>query len=230
MDWSPGSVQTMFDVVAPDYDKLNTLLSGDRDRAWRKAAAAQVQPGSRVLDLCAGTGPLARTILARDPTCLVSALDFSAAMISIGLSKNSPVGLQWLRGDGLHLPFRNGSFAAITCGFGFRNFNPQGTPAGLAECFRVLKPGGKLIVLEFFPRPGLVRNFLQRTYLRLVLPFIGDVIWGKKGAYRYLSRTMQEYLTKEQFEEAVKDSGLRLHFWKDLTFGVCSLVVAEKAG
>jgi ubiquinone/menaquinone biosynthesis methyltransferase len=218
------AVRGMFDRISPTYDLLNRLLSAGTDRRWRERALsvlAQVAPGGPVLDSCAGTLDLAAGIAGRWPERALVAGDFAREMLLAGRGK-LPAGAQAVMFDAMRLPFPAGTFAAMTCGFGMRNLaDPL---RGLREAQRVLAPGGAFVVLEFFQPTRLPTRLFHAIYARAVLPLVGKLVSGDGEAYAYLSRSMRGFMTRAQFEDALRSAGFRHVRAVDLTFGVASLV------
>lgn len=223
-----GDVRGMFARIAPTYDRLNALLSLGVDARWRKRAVGALAglPEGPALDLCAGTMDLARLLVAAFPERRVIASDFSAEMLERGRAK-AP-GVERVVADALDLPFDTGTFAAVVCAFGVRNL--ADAAAGAREALRVLRPGGRLVVLEFFrPTSALPRAF-HAAYGDVVLPRVGGWVSGDGAAYAYLSRSMKTFLTRREYEAALTDAGFSAVRGEELTFGVASLVCAEKPG
>ncbi len=222
------AVRAMFDRIAPTYDLLNRTLSAGIDVRWRAHAVAELAriPDGEILDLCAGTLDLSAAIERAHPRRRVVALDFAADMLDRGRSKVSRTEL--VVGDAMALPFESGRFAAVVCGFGLRNL---ASPArGIAEAIRVLAPGGRLVVLEFFrPAPGLrgaMTRAFHAAYGNVVLPLAGRAISGDGEAYRYLAQSMASFLTRAELESLLREHGLDVR-GEDLTLGIASLVCAR---
>lgn len=216
----------MFDRIAHRYDLLNTVLSGGRDAAWRRrtAAATRLEAGGSGLDVACGSGKLTAELRRRAAEGMVVGLDFSAGMLRIaGADHAGP----WVRGDGLNLPFGDGTFDAVTVAFGLRNFvRPE---QGLAEMRRVLRPGGRAVVLEFLrPRADAVGS-LYRAYLRSVLPWLGGVVSGQPGAYRYLSDTVDSYRTPEELLTMAGAAGWEEPRLESLTLGTVGILSGSRA-
>jgi demethylmenaquinone methyltransferase/2-methoxy-6-polyprenyl-1,4-benzoquinol methylase len=193
-------VRAMFDRIAPGYDRANTVLSFGRDHAWRRRAADAAAPaaGGAALDVACGTGQL--TLELRDRVGAggrVVGLDFSERMLAVARAAHPSI--EWVQGDATSLPFEDSSFDAATTAFGLRNLaDPE---KGLREMARVVRPRGSLVVLEFLRPPhGLVGRTYE-LYLRHVLPRLGGWVAGDREAYRYLSDTVDSYLTREQMLE-----------------------------
>jgi demethylmenaquinone methyltransferase/2-methoxy-6-polyprenyl-1,4-benzoquinol methylase len=183
---APDGVRTMFDRIAPVYDAMNRLMTAGLDRTWRRLTVeAVVQPGDRVLDACCGTGDLA--LAAEREGGIVTALDFSDEMLVRARRKSGSV--TWVRGDLLALPFADGSFDAATVGFGMRNV--ADLDAGLRELRRVLRPGGRLAILEITQPRGPLKPFFRLWFDRVV-PLLGKALPGGK-AYAYLPASVRRF-------------------------------------
>ena len=179
-----NEVKGMFDRIAPVYDVMNRVMTVGLDRSWRRRAVeAVVQPGDRVLDACCGTGDLA--LAAEQEGGHVTGLDFSPAMLERARRKSSTI--EWVEGDMLALPFDAGSFDAATVGFGVRNV--ADLEAGVAELRRILRPGGRVAILEITRPRGVLRPFFSLWFDRIV-PLLGKVLPGGK-AYTYLPASVR---------------------------------------
>jgi demethylmenaquinone methyltransferase / 2-methoxy-6-polyprenyl-1,4-benzoquinol methylase len=225
---SSTQVRDMFARIAPTYDLLNHLLSGGRDRAWRRAVAESLPPECRrILDLCAGTGDLALEIAHRHPDACVTAGDFCFEMLARGRKK-------WLPGrtvpavcDALRLPFANAAFDAATVAFGVRNF--ERLERGLAELRRVLRPGGTLAVLEFFRGESRWREAPFRLYFQQLVPRLGRLVSHDPEAYSYLPQSVGSFVTRDEFEELLRRAGFTDVRRREMTLGVATLFVASAA-
>jgi len=206
-------VREMFSRIAPRYDLLNHLLSGQMDRLWRARTARELKPilerpDALVLDLCCGTGDLAFS-LQRQAKARILGADFSHTMLVRACEKarawDGAAPMPFLEADALRLPFADGSFDLVTSAFGFRNL--ANYEDGLREIFRVLKPGGTLGILEFSePAPGLMGD-AYRFYTRRVLPVIGGWISGDASAYSYLPKSVARFFRPDEFASVLSKVG-----------------------
>ena len=207
-------VREMFTRIAPRYDLLNHLLSGQMDKRWRARTARELRPilerpDARVLDLCCGTGDLAFS-LARAGKAKIVGADFSHSMLVRANEKalgeaNGASPIPFLEADALRLPFADGSFDLVTTAFGFRNL--ANYEAGLREIMRVLKHGGTAAILEFTePAPGFMGD-AYRFYCQRVLPKIGGWISGDAAAYAYLPKSVARFFRPNELADVMKAVG-----------------------
>ncbi len=196
----PDAVRSMFDRIAPVYDAMNRVMTVGLDRRWRRLAVELVvQPGDRVLDACCGTGDLA--LEAQRQGGRVVGLDFSERMLERARRKSQTV--EWLQGDLLALPFPDGSFDSATVGFGVRNV--ADLELALRELRRILRPGGRLAVLEITHPRGRLKPFFGLWFDRLV-PFLGKVIPGGR-AYAYLPASVRRFPDAEELVATLERAG-----------------------
>jgi demethylmenaquinone methyltransferase/2-methoxy-6-polyprenyl-1,4-benzoquinol methylase len=221
----------MFDRIAPRYDLLNRLLSAGIDRSWRRAAVDSLEPteGARVLDLCTGTADLLLEAL-RDPRRVGFGIDLSFEMLRRGAAKAAARGLAaragLAAGDAEQLPLRAECVDAALVAFGIRNV---ARPAvALAELRRVLRAGGRLVVLEFAMPPGFLGR-LYRVYFEHVLPRLGALVSRDAGAYRYLPASVARFPSPAHFGQLLVEAGFRDVRWRSLSLGVAYLYQAERA-
>ena len=218
----PDAVRTMFDRIAPVYDTMNRVMTAGLDRRWRRLAAeAVVRPGDRVLDACCGTGDLALACARAGGR--VTGLDFSERMLERARRKAPE--LDWVEGDLTALPFADGSFDAATCGFGIRNV--PDLQAGLTELERVLRPAGRLAVLEITRPRGLLRPFF-RVWFDGVVPLLGRVLPGG-AAYTYLPASVRRFPGPDDLARELERAGFRDVRHRLLAGGIVALHVAVAA-
>jgi len=194
------AVRGMFDRIAPVYDVMNRVMTGGLDGRWRRRAVAKVVwPGDRVLDACCGTGDFA--VEAERRGGRVVGLDFSNRMLERARRKSGTI--EWVQGDALALPFDDGAYDAVTVGFGVRNL--EDLERGLMELGRVLRPGGKLAVLEITRPRGLLRPFF-RVWLDVLVPLAGKILPGGK-AYTYLPASIRRFPGPEDLSRLLEQAG-----------------------
>jgi demethylmenaquinone methyltransferase / 2-methoxy-6-polyprenyl-1,4-benzoquinol methylase len=231
-DKTPTRIAGMFDRIAPRYDLLNAVLSVGLDRRWRKRAVDELAlaPGARVVDLCTGTADLAMATVGGVAGATVLGVDFSSAMLSIGLRKVRTAGRQsvirLVRGDATRLPVETASCDAATIAFGIRNVaEPE---KALEEVARVLRPRGRLAILEFGQPsiPGIRTLYLW--YFKYLLPAVGRVVSRHNSAYSYLPASVQAFPPPPEFMKIVESRGFSRVRAVPLTFGIVYLYIAEK--
>jgi demethylmenaquinone methyltransferase / 2-methoxy-6-polyprenyl-1,4-benzoquinol methylase len=205
----PDAVRTMFDRIAPVYDFMNRAMTAGLDRRWRaETARAVVTPGDRVLDACCGTGDLAiASLRLLGSTGAVTGVDFSERMLERARAKSDEV--EWIQGDALALPFEDGSFDAATVGFGVRNL--EDLEGGLRELRRVLRPGGRVGILEITRPRGLLRPFYKLWFDGLV-PLAGKLLPGG-SAYTYLPASVRRFPAAKELAERMQSAGFdQVHY------------------
>ena len=220
-------VREMFATIAARYDLLNHLLSGNIDKRWRRLVAKALfailsNREARILDVACGTGDLSLTLCENGEAQIVG-LDFCRPMLVIAASKAIRSGstVPFIEGDALDLPFIDRSFEAATIAFGLRNL--ANVEAGLKELLRVLKPGGKLVVLEFSKPKTPVLRSLFKLYFTKVLPLFGGVISGSKSAYEYLPNSVASFPDQGKLAFMMKEAGFEEISFENLTGGVAAL-------
>ena len=234
-DTTAFSLQTrnMFTAIAPRYDFLNRLLSIGQDRQWRKKAIDILAPVAkeRILDIATGTGDMALEIATRNLSVQVFGVDFSQRMLDLGRAKINQKGydrvVSFQIGSGECLPFANESFDGAVCAFGIRNF--ADVQLGLREFYRILKPGGRVIILEFSMPPNPVLNLFYEWYFNLILPKIGNLISGHANAYSYLSESVADFPDQNKFVDWIEKTGFQKSSFTELSFGIVSIHYAYKA-
>ena len=248
----PDKVRRMFAAIAHAYDLNNRVHSGWRDQAWRREAVrlAGVRPGDACLDAACGTGDLTRALAAArtGPPARVVGLDFTPEMLDIAREKPTRIGLggqrgveragggaggngwgsggsggviEYVRGDAMALPFADAEFDAVTIAFGIRNVAEP--PRALAEFFRVLKPGGRLVVLEFATPLNPIIRAANAFYTGVVMPRTATLLArDRSGAYKYLPRSIDTFLDRDALSSAIADAGFADVTQRPMTFGVCA--------
>jgi len=215
----PSQVAAMFDGVARNYDRTNTVLSLRQDRAWRRAVvrALDLRPGERVLDLAAGTGTSTEPFA--DLGANAVACDFSRGMLAVGAARRPD--LPFIAGDAVSLPFADASFDAVTISFGLRNVvEPQ---RALAELLRVTRPGGRLVVCEFSRPVVPVFRTVYTEYLMRALPVIARRVATNPEAYVYLAESIRAWPDQAGLAAWLGGAGWGDVAWKDLTGGIVAL-------
>lgn len=225
-----GDIRRMFDSIARRYDLLNRLLSGGMDIRWRREMVQLLAPhdGECFLDVATGTADVALDIFrwSAGRNLKVWGLDPSLEMLRLAVKKTAKSGLppgsvSFLQGAAESLPFADCTFDGLTVAFGVRNYS--NTAKGLSEMFRVLKPGGRAMVLEFsLPRWNVLKWFYQ-LYFNKVLPWLGGVISGNPGAYRYLPESVGAFPVREDFKLMLEQAGFKRVQYSDMTLGIVTL-------
>ncbi|TLM77478.1 MAG: bifunctional demethylmenaquinone methyltransferase/2-methoxy-6-polyprenyl-1,4-benzoquinol methylase UbiE [Actinobacteria bacterium] len=231
---TPGQATTervrgIFSGIAADYDRLNAVLSLGIDELWRRRVVrmAQVDSDSRVLDLCCGTGDLALTMARRGRPAEVLATDFVPEMMEIAEQKvrrdPPPVPVRFAVADAQSLPFDDEQFDVVTVGFGVRNLPDRA--ANFREAYRVLKPGGRYLILEMSRPPFVPFRVAYHWYLRHVVPWVGGAVSGDKKAYRYLSDSILEFPTQMALSAELHAAGFETVRYRNLTGGIVAVHV-----
>lgn len=224
----------MFDNIAPDYDKLNHILSLNIDKRWRKKAVRELADEARpmkVLDVACGTGDFTIEIAKKVAKgSEVVGVDISDGMIAVGKEKIAKNGINadMIVADCEALPYDEGTFDRISVGFGVRNF--EHLELGLSEMYRVLTPGGKLVILELSVPSNRFIRWCYKLYFLKILPFIGGLVSGDKGAYKYLPASVLRFPAPDKFMEIMKSAGFDTVEHRSLTMGVCRMYIGKKTG
>lgn len=223
------AVQAMFARIAPGYDRANRLMSLGIDQLWRRIAIRELGPAADgdMLDLCAGTMDFSLALAPRARSLV--AADFCAPMLEVGQRRMPPgTNVRVVVADARELPLPDQGFDGIVAGFGVRNV-PEPERA-VREALRVLRPGGRLVVVDFFQPRSFLQHFFDRTWNRVVLPFVGGLITGDRAAYRYLADSMAAWTDRPGFEAMCRNAGFAEAKGWELFPPVASIVVATKAG
>jgi len=232
LDEKNRSIGEMFSSIAPRYDFLNRLLSMGVDRRWRRLAVSETVPatGGRYLDVATGTADMALEILRQKGAgSYVAGVDLSVEMMRIGREKAARAGagngVAFLRAPGESLPFRDGAFDSATIAFGIRNVVDR--ERGLKEMCRVVRPGGRVVVLEFSTPRGAAFGALYRFYFREILPRIGG-LFSRRSAYAYLPDSVLAFPEPRAFSETMRAAGCASVTHRPLTFGIVTLYVGVR--
>lgn len=220
----PEEVSAMFDGVARRYDLLNDLLSLGRTKAWRKVATSIIapKPGMRILDIAAGTGSSSRPLA--DAGAEVIPLDFSKGMLEAGRKRHPD--LAFTHGDALALSFKDDEFDVTTISFGLRNTSD--TLKALRESLRVLKPGGRMVVIEFSQPTNKIFRTIYLRYLMRAIPPVARKVSSNPGAYIYLAESIIAWPNQADLAALMKMAGFEKVNWKNLTFGIVAVHTGYK--
>lgn len=212
-----------FDTIAAHYDRMNRLMTFGLDRLWRRHAVREMA-GGEVLDVACGTGDMVVELLKRG--CTVTGIDLSEEMLAIAKQKTPQA--EYMLADVEHLPFGDESFDAVTCAFGVRNF--VHLERGLDEMLRVLKPGGRMVILELATPDSAIVRPLYNLYTRRIIPWLGNLIVGNREAYTYLPLSIECFPKGKDFLDIIQRSPFRTHNCRhqQLTLGVCRMYTINK--
>ncbi len=225
-------VAEMFDNIAFRYDFLNRFLSAGIDVSWRKKAINKLKDinPQNILDVATGTGDVAILTAKMLNPAKITGIDISEGMLDVGRKKIADLGLtetiKLVSGDSEKISFPDNNFDAITVAFGVRNY--QNLEKGLQEMYRVLKPGGKLVVLEFSKPKNVVFKGFYNFYMNYIAPGFGKMFAKNRCAYQYLNDSVQKFPEGQDFINILEKSGYAKTGNKALTFGICSLYWGSK--
>jgi len=226
-------IQQMFDGIAPDYDRLNHLMSLGVDRSWRRRALREIVDAGRaqsILDIACGTGDFSLAIAGRmHPDSRIVGLDLSEGMLAVMRDKVAKAGLQdkisCEQGDSEAMRFADDSFDVVTIAFGIRNFAHR--EAALREILRVLKPGGRLVILELSVPENRILRWGYNLYFKHFVPWIGGLISGDRAAYTYLPASVQAFPGRREWMATMSRCGYAQVRHKAFTLGLCRMYVGE---
>ncbi len=226
-------VQQMFDNIAPTYDRLNHLMSMNVDKLWRRHALKEIVDGTpqRILDVACGTGDSTISIArAAAEGTTVTGADISEGMMALVMEKAEKAGvgdrIDLQVADGENLPYGEGTFDRVTCAFGIRNFEHK--EKGLQEFLRVLRPGGRAVILELSVPQNKVVRWVYDLYFLHILPWVGGSISGDKAAYKYLPASVHNFPAPKDFCKMMEAAGFRSVRCKTFTLGLCRMYVGER--
>ncbi len=226
-------IKSLFDNIAPDYDKLNHILSLNIDKGWRRKAVKEIADSAKpltVLDVACGTGDFTIEIArkAAEGSSIIG-IDLSEGMMKVGREKLKAAGIDATLeyGDCEALTYPGSSFDRVSVGFGVRNF--EHLEIGLKEMYRVLKPGGKLVILELSVPSNPVIRWCYKLYFLKILPAIGGWVSGNRGAYKYLPASVLHFPAPDKFIPMLKEAGFGDVRHKAFTLGICRMYVGIKS-
>ncbi|MGV8972030.1 MAG: bifunctional demethylmenaquinone methyltransferase/2-methoxy-6-polyprenyl-1,4-benzoquinol methylase UbiE [Rhodoglobus sp.] len=219
MTKQPGEVSSMFDDVAKRYDRTNNVLSAGNAVLWRAATVRAVAPaaGERILDIAAGTGTSSAALQRRGAR--VVAVDFSPGMVAEGRRKHNNI--EFIVADAEALPFGDDEFDAVTISFGLRNISDP--KLALSEMYRVLKPGGRLVICEFSKPPVAIVRESYWAYLSHVMPLVARGTSSNPAAYSYLAESIKEWPDQSELSQWIRGAGFTRVAYRNLTAGVVAL-------
>jgi demethylmenaquinone methyltransferase/2-methoxy-6-polyprenyl-1,4-benzoquinol methylase len=222
-----GMVHGVFTRVASRYDIMNDLMSGGVHRIWKDAMMDWLapRPGQRLLDVAGGTGDVAFRFLKRAPSARAVVCDMTESMLVAGRQRaeadHLAENLDWVVGDAMALPFESNSFDVYTISFGIRNVTR--IPDALREAYRVLRPGGRLMVLEFSQVPNDLMQKAYDLYSFNVIPVMGQIVAGDRDSYQYLVESIRKFPDQETFAGMIRDAGFDQVRYRNLTLGIAAL-------
>lgn len=235
--YAPGSaraekVRLLFSTIARRYDRVNDWMSWGMHRRWKRRLVRSIAPpdGGRVLDLCCGTGDVARALAAAEPGKMqVVGLDFTPEMLEVARQATPPrLAVRYEQGDALSLPFPDASFDAVTCAYGLRNL--ADLDRGLREALRVLRAGGRLASLEFGrPRQPLL-SWIYFAYLRVMLPLFGLIYFRDPQTYGYIFTSVSRFPDQRELAQRMRAAGFARVDVEDVMAGAMGICIAEKGG
>lgn len=224
------SISNLFDGIADIYDKFNHILSLNIDKTWRRKAIKKMQPAHSVLDVAVGTGDLTIEVLKQQKAKHVVGIDLSDEMMRIAQQKLQKYHYEQLvelqNVNAQNMPFSSQEFDAVTCAYGIRNF--ANLQQGLLEMFRVLKPGGQLVILEFSYPTNPVIRFVYDIYFSRIMPLFGRLLSKRASAFVYFNRSVKQFIWGEELAAVLRECGFMNVEYQTLTFGISTLYLARK--
>jgi demethylmenaquinone methyltransferase/2-methoxy-6-polyprenyl-1,4-benzoquinol methylase len=226
-DQKAGLVQGVFSRVASKYDVMNDLMSAGVHRLWKDAMMDWLapRPGQRLIDVAGGTGDIAFRFLARAPGASAAVVDLTEPMLAEGRARAEAAAmggaLDWVVGDAMALPFADASFDVYTISFGIRNVTR--IEAALAEAHRVLRPGGRLMVLEFSRMVSAPLQWAYDRYSFNVIPVMGQIVAGDRESYQYLVESIRRFPEQEAFAAMIREAGFGQVRYRNLSMGIAAL-------
>ncbi|MBQ0160555.1 MAG: bifunctional demethylmenaquinone methyltransferase/2-methoxy-6-polyprenyl-1,4-benzoquinol methylase UbiE [Bacteroidales bacterium] len=223
-------VGSLFDSIASTYDRFNHLLSLNIDKRWRRRAVRQLRPADHLLDVAVGTADLAIEVIRQNKASRVTGIDISTGMMDIGAQKISQAGMSQsitlLEASALEMPFADSTFSAVTCAYGVRNFS--NLDQGLAEMFRVMKPGGQLIILEFSYPQNVIIRWCYNLFFTHLMPLVGKAVSRNSGAYLYFRQSVKNFIWGEAMAQRLAAAGFAQVSYRPMTLGITTLYMAQK--
>lgn len=222
-----GRVGEIFSTVAGRYDVMNDLMSFGLHRLWKRSFVSELapQPGEYLLDLAGGTGDIARLVHRKTPDCHITLCDINPDMLAAGrdraIDENDLENIEWITGNAEALPFPDRHFHACTIAFGIRNVTHM--EKALEEIYRVLKPGGRFLCLEFSQVNDALLKPIYDAYSFQVIPRLGQAIAGSRDSYRYLVESIRRFPSQEDFAERITKAGFSQVSWHNLSRGVVAI-------
>ena len=229
-------ISSLFKEVSNDYDKMNDIMSLGIHRIWKKDLVSRLEREQlplnekKILDLAGGTGDIAFSVKKLFPNNQITIMDLTIGMMKVGKQKafhqKINDGINWVAGDSAYLPFSDNSFNNITCAFGIRNVAE--VKKTLESCYKVLKPGGKLMILEFSPEVIIPFQKFYKYYLNNIIPFLGDKVANNKKAYQYLTESIETFYTPDVFSDIIESVKFKMIKLKKYSSGIACLYIATR--
>lgn len=225
-----ANIGKLFDGIAKTYDKFNHVTSLGIDIWWRKKAIGQMKPVSDMLDVAIGTADVAMTAISKAKAQHVTGIDLSQEMMNIGAEKVKKAGMEgkidFVHGSALEMPFADNQFEAVTCAYGIRNFSEL--DRGLSEMYRVMKPGGQLVILEFSYPTNPVIRWCYDLYFTYIMPLLGKLISHDGSAYTYFLKSVKQFIWGDEMIAHLREAGFSEAKFRTMTFGITTLYTAGK--